>query len=138
VNFTRPKASVSAWGRQILLPFSQEEHFGPFIGLQVPEKRRGYGGSIESNSVVRDPLGEKQLLQALAVVERRLDPEVRDARQDAFRERQDAFYVEFLDRLRVVVDLRQRQFLAELVALAAVGVEVDRFRVGTPRRAGRV
>jgi hypothetical protein len=29
----------------------------------------------------------------------------------------------------VVVDLRQRQLLAELVALAAVGVEVDRFRV---------
>jgi len=32
-------------------------------------KQCGYGGSIESNSVERNSLGEKQLLQALAVVE---------------------------------------------------------------------
>ena len=34
-----------------------------------------------------------------------------------------------VDRLGVVVNLRQRQLLAELVALAAVGVAVDRFRI---------
>lgn len=62
VALSRPKHGFeSRWGRQIF--------FRPFIGLQVPEKRRGYRGSIESISVVRDSLGEKQLLQSLAVVE---------------------------------------------------------------------
>ena len=43
----------SRWGRQTFL--------GPFIGLQAPEKRRGYGGSIESNSVERNPFRKEQL-----------------------------------------------------------------------------
>ena len=43
---------------------------------QVVEKWRRYGGSIESNSVVRDPFRKEQLLQPLLVVERRLYPQV--------------------------------------------------------------
>src|SRR4029079_17963150 len=40
-----------------------------------------------------------------------------------------ALYVEFVDRLGVPIDLRERQFLAELVALTAVAGEDNRFRV---------
>ena len=47
------------------------------------------GGSIESISVVGDPLGEEELLQTLLVVERRLHPQVGGARQNAFCEGQD-------------------------------------------------
>jgi transcriptional regulator GlxA family with amidase domain len=46
------------------------------IRRQVVEKWRRYGGSIESNSVVRDSFWKKQLLQPLLVVERGLDPQV--------------------------------------------------------------
>ena len=53
---------------------------------------------------VLDALGEEQLLQALLVVERGLHPQVGGARQNAFCERQDAFYVEFVDPFGVVVD----------------------------------
>jgi hypothetical protein len=71
------------------------------------------GGSIEPRAAVRDALGEEQLLQALLVVQRRLDPQIRGARQDAFCERQDALDVEFVHLLGVLVDLRERQFLAQ-------------------------
>jgi hypothetical protein len=77
---------VSRWGRH--------NHLGLFAGLQILEKRCGCGGSTESLSVERNPFREEQLLQALAVVERRLDPQVCGARQDAFFERQDALYGE--------------------------------------------
>src|SRR4029453_17593345 len=43
--------------------------------------------------------------------------------------RMPALYVEFVDGLGVMVDLGERQFLAQLVALTAVGRDVDRFRV---------
>jgi hypothetical protein len=36
---------------------------------QVPEKRCGFGGSIESISVVRDALGKEQLMQPLLDIE---------------------------------------------------------------------
>jgi len=62
---------------------------------------------------------------AVAAV-RRLDPQVGCARQNAFCERQDALYVEFVDHFGVPIDLRERQFLAELVALTAVAGEVNR------------
>jgi hypothetical protein len=42
------------------------------------------------------PAGE-QLLEPLALFERRLHPEVGGSRQNAFSERQDAFYIEFLE-----------------------------------------
>jgi hypothetical protein len=58
-----------------------------------------------------------------------LDPQVRSSRQNPFCERQDALYVEFFDRLGLVVDLRERQFLAQLVALTFVARQVDRLRV---------
>jgi hypothetical protein len=43
---------------------------------QVLEKWRGCGGSIESISVERDSFRQKQQLQPLLVVERRLHPQV--------------------------------------------------------------
>jgi hypothetical protein len=52
---------------------------------------------IESNSVVRDSFREVQPLQPLLVVERRLNLERSDARQNVFCERQDPFHVEFVD-----------------------------------------
>jgi hypothetical protein len=104
---------------------------GPFfttlIRHQVVEKRR-YGGSIKANSVVRDPFRKEQLLQPLLVVKRRLDPQVRGTRKNAFREGQDALYVEFVDGLGVVVDLGERQLLAEPVALPFVARRVDALR----------
>ena len=42
------------------------------------------------------------------------------ARQNPFSEGRDALYVEFIDGLGVTVDLGERQFLAQLVALPAV------------------
>jgi hypothetical protein len=92
---------------------------------QVVEKWRRCGGSIESISVVRDSFREEQLLQPLLVVERRLDPQVRGARQNAFCEGQDALYVEFIDGFGVVIDLGERQLLAEPVALPFVALRVD-------------
>jgi len=53
---------------------------------------------IESISVVRDSFREEQRLQSLLVVERGLQPQVCCARQDVFCERQDAPYIEFIDR----------------------------------------
>src|SRR5262249_38678688 len=49
--------------------------------------------------------------------------------QNAFRERRDALYVEFVDCFGAMLDLGERQFLAQLVALAAVAGEVDRLGV---------
>ena len=84
----------SRWGRQTF--------FGPFTGLQVLEKQSGWGGSIEPISVVRHAVWEEQLLQALLVVERGLHAQVGSTRQNVFCERQDAFDVEFVDRLGVI------------------------------------
>jgi hypothetical protein len=42
-------------------------------------------------------------LEPLALVERRLHPEVRGARQNAFRKRQDALHVEFFELAGVTV-----------------------------------
>jgi len=41
------------------------------------------------------------------------------------RERQDGLYVEFFDRLGVVVDLRERQVLAQVIALPLIARQVD-------------
>ena len=49
-------------------------------------------------------------------------------RQNAFGEGQDALYVEFVDSFGVVVDLRERQLLAEPVALPFVARRVDALR----------
>src|SRR4029453_16867511 len=43
--------------------------------------------------------------------------------------RMPALYVEFIDGVGVMVDLGERQFLAQLVALPAVGRDVDRLRI---------
>ena len=72
---------------------------------QVIEEWCRCGGSIEPISVERDSVGEEQQLKPLLVVERRLHPQVGGARQNAFCERQDALYVEFVDGLGVMVDL---------------------------------
>lgn len=60
------------------------------------EGRCGYGGSNIAVSVERNSRGKQQLLEPLALVERRLHPQVRRARENAFCERQDALYIEFV------------------------------------------
>jgi hypothetical protein len=59
-------------------------------GVHRQPIRRSYCG------VGAGPAGE-QLLEPLALFERRLHPEVGGSRQNAFSERQDAFYIEFLE-----------------------------------------
>ena len=68
-------------------------------------------------------------MQSLLVVERSLDPQIGGARQNAFCERQDALYVEFIDGFGVMLDLGERQFFAQLVTLAAVAGGIDRLGV---------
>ena len=77
---------------------------------------------------MRHTCREERLLQALLVIERGLYPQVRRARQNAFCERQHALHVEFVDRLGVVVNLRERQLLAELIALTLAALDVYALR----------
>jgi hypothetical protein len=64
--------------------------FIPALDLPlVAEGRCGYGGSNKAVSVERNSLGKEQLLEPLALFERRLYPQVRGARQNAFSERQE-------------------------------------------------
>jgi hypothetical protein len=51
-------------------------------------------------------------LEPLTLVERRLHPQIGGARQNPFCERQDAFYVEFIDLAGVPVDPGERELLA--------------------------
>ena len=55
-------------------------------------------------------------------------PQIRRARQNTLRERENPFYVEFFKLRGVSVDLSQRQFLAQAIALAFVCVQVDGLR----------
>ena len=73
---------------------------------QVAEGRCGYAGSNKAISVERDSIRKEQLLEPLTLVERRLHPQIGGARQNPFCERQDAFYVEFIDLAGVRVMLR--------------------------------
>ena len=77
------------WATTLSFPLS--------IRPQVAEGRRGYAGSNKAFSVERDSVGKEQLLEPLALFERRLHPQVGGARQNAFCERQDALYVEFIE-----------------------------------------
>ena len=90
---------------------------------------RGYGGSNKSFSVERNPVREEQLLQPLLLIQRSLNPQVRRPRQNTFCEGEDALYVELIELHGVSVDLRERELLAQPVALPLVRVEVDRLRV---------
>ena len=73
----------------------------------------GYAGSNKAVSVERDSVWKEPLWEPLAPFERRLHPQVGGAREDAFCERQDAFYVEFIEWARVRDDWRERELLAE-------------------------
>jgi hypothetical protein len=53
-------------------------------------------------------------------------PEVCRPRQNAFCEREDAFYVEFFELAGVTVDPRERELLAQLLGVAVVRLDVDR------------
>ena len=64
-----------------------------------------YPGSNKAIPVEHHTLRKEQLLQALPLVERRLHPQVRGARQNALCEGQDAFYVELFELVGVLVDL---------------------------------
>jgi hypothetical protein len=55
---------------------AHQKFFSTLIRRQIVEKWCRYGGWIESDSVVRDPFREEQLLQSLLVVERGLYPQV--------------------------------------------------------------
>jgi hypothetical protein len=52
------------------------------------------------------------LLEPLTLLERRLHPKVGGTRQNAFCERQDALYVEFIELAGVTVDSCEREPLA--------------------------
>ena len=54
-----------------------------------------------------------------------MNPEVASARQNAFSERQDALYVEFIELAGVAIDPDERQFLAQFLGVTVVGVDVD-------------
>ena len=60
----------------------------------------------------RNSVRKEQLLEPLTLLERRLHPEVGGTRQNAFRECQDALYVEFIELPRVTVDPSERELLA--------------------------
>ena len=93
---------------------------------QVAERRRGCGGSNKPFSVERNSFGKEQLLEPLALFERGLHPEVTGPRQNAFCEREDAFYVEFFELVGVAVDPRKRELLAQLLCVSVVSFDVDR------------
>ena len=102
-----PELSSTAEGGNLLQLFDQwvrtAENLGhrTFISSsdfpQLVESRCGYAGSNKSISVKSNSVGKEQLLEPLALVERNLHPEVGGAWQNAFCERQDAFYVEFFE-----------------------------------------
>jgi hypothetical protein len=64
-------------------------------------------------------------LEPLTLVERRLHPQIGRARQNPFCERQDAFYVEFIDLAGVPVDPGERELLAQLLGVTVVRLDVD-------------
>ena len=68
---------------------------------QVAEGRCSCAGSNKAISVERDSLRKEQLLEPLALIERRLHPQIGRARQNPFCERQDALYVEFFELVGV-------------------------------------
>ncbi len=92
---------------------------------QVAEGRCGYAGSNKAISVERDSVRKEQLLEPLTLVERRLHPQVGGARQNAFCERQDAFYVEFIELAGVPVNPGERELLAQLLGVTVVRLDVD-------------
>src|SRR5215207_2154568 len=73
----------------------------------------------KSRSVGRDSFRKEQLLPPLLLVERRLHPEVCCAQQNAFCEGRNTLDIEFFDRLGVMINLGDRQLLAQLIALTA-------------------
>jgi hypothetical protein len=93
---------------------------------QVAEGRCSCAGSNKAISVERDSVGKEQLLEPLPLFERRLDPEVSGAWQNAFREGQDAFHVEFFELAGVAVHARESELLAQLFGVAVVRFDVDR------------
>ena len=100
--------------------------FSSLDSPQVAEGRCGYAGSNKAFSVERDSVGKEQLLEPLSLFEGRLHPEVGGARQNAFCERQDALYVEFIELAGVTVDPRERELLAQFLGVAVVRLDVDR------------
>jgi hypothetical protein len=85
-----------------------------------------YTGSNKPISVEAHSIREEQLLEALSLIERRLHPQVRGTRQHALCEGQDALYVELFEFAGVLVDLQQRELLAQLVFVTVIRVDVDR------------
>jgi hypothetical protein len=85
-----------------------------------------YTGSNKPISVEPHSIREEQLLEALSLIERRLHPQVRGTRQHALCEGQDALYVELFEFAGVLVDLQQRELLAQLVFVTVIRVDVDR------------
>ena len=65
-------------------------------------------------------------MEPLPLIERRLHPQVGGARQNAFCERQDALYVEFIELAGVTVHAGERELLAQFLGVAIVGFDVNR------------
>ena len=92
----------------------------------MPERVGAYAGSNKAISAEHHTIREEQLLEPLSLFERRLHPQVRRPRQDALCEAQNALHVELSEFVGVLVDLQERELLAQLVFVAVVRVDVDR------------
>jgi hypothetical protein len=92
---------------------------------QVAESSCGCAGSNKAISVERDSVGKEQLLEPLSLIERRLNPQIGGARQNAFCEGQDALHVEFFELAGVAVDASERELLAQFLGVAVVRLDVD-------------
>ena len=78
------------------------------------------------------------MLEPLSLIERRLHPEVGGSRQNAFRESQDAFHVEFFELAGVTVDPNDLHFTgcSRRLRIAPVDRDGSSMRAnpgGTPR-----
>ena len=65
-------------------------------------------------------------MEPLALFERRLHPEVGGTRPNTFCEREDTFYVEFIELAGVPVNPDERELLAQFLGVMGVRVDVER------------
>ena len=68
---------------------------------------------------------EKTVVGTVDAARATLAPKVGGTRENAFCERQDALYVEFIELAGVTVDPCERELVAQFLGVAVVGVDVD-------------
>ena len=77
-------------------------------------------GFQQGLSVERHSVWKEQLLEPLALLERRLHPQVGGARRNSFCECEDALYVEFFELAGVTVDPGERELLPQFLGVPVV------------------